>query len=119
MPDKKNNGKLEKCPENDVDICPMLDAMEVLGGKWKILIIYYLSSGTLRFGELRKELPGITQKMLTQQLRELERDGLVNRKVYAEVPPRVEYSLTELAKALYPVFEGLQQWGLELQKHAK
>lgn len=92
-------------------ICPVLEAMQVVGGKWKLLIIYHLQGGVMRFGALRKVMPTVTQKMLTQQLRELEADGLVTRTVHAEVPPRVEYLLTPLAQQLAPVLLHLDRWG--------
>ncbi|MCB1592500.1 MAG: helix-turn-helix transcriptional regulator [Alphaproteobacteria bacterium] len=93
--------------------CPVLTALKIIGGKWKIPVLYILRNGTLRFNELQKALPGVTQKMLTQQLRELEKDGLVNRKVYAEVPPRVEYSITPLAQKLEPILCSLCEWGMD------
>ncbi len=82
--------------------CPVQHTLAVIGGKWKVAILYYLVGKTYRFGELKRKIPNITQKMLTQQLRELEDHGLVHREVYAEVPPRVEYSLTEFGKTLSP-----------------
>ena len=92
--------------------CAVELTLQVIGGKWKPVILYHLShDGVLRFGELKKAMPNITQKMLTQQLRELERDGLVHRTVYAEVPPRVEYSLTQFGATILPVLQSLSQWG--------
>lgn len=91
--------------------CPTEAALAVIGGRWKVPILWNLIQGTLRFGELSRTLPSATQKMLTQQLRELERDGLVHRKVYAEIPPKVEYSLTPLGRSLEPVLASLTQWG--------
>ena len=85
--------------------------IDVVGGKWKSMILWIISLRTVRFNALRRELHGITQKMLTQQLRELETDGLVIRKVYAVVPPKVEYTLTDQAKKLLPVLERLCEWG--------
>ncbi|UUV07781.1 helix-turn-helix transcriptional regulator [Ruegeria sp. YS9] len=85
--------------------------MEQISGKWKGLVIYHLLGGTMRFNELSRALGTVTQRSLTKQLRELEADGIVNRKVYAEVPPRVEYSLTEKGLALRPVIEALADWG--------
>jgi DNA-binding HxlR family transcriptional regulator len=86
--------------------------LKVLGGKWKAIILYHLlEDRTLRFGQLRRFLPDATQKMLTQQLRELERDGIVSRKVYHQVPPKVEYSLTEFGQTLRPVMTELRKWG--------
>ena len=86
-------------------------ALDELGGKWKPLILYILTDGKLRFNEINKLLPSITQRMLTKQLRELEKDGLINRKVYAEVPPKVEYSLTEKGDSVIPILESLCDWG--------
>lgn len=96
--------------------CPVMTAIEVIGGKWKVIILYQLRGKTLRFGELKKVIPKITQKTLTQQLRALEEDKLVTRKVYAEIPPRVEYRTTELADKLNPALELLCDWGGEYQK---
>ena len=83
----------------------------IIGGKWKILILYHLCAGTQRFNELRRLLPDITQRMLTLQLRELEDDGIVHREVYPQVPPKVEYSLTAFGKTLIPVIEVMDAWG--------
>lgn len=91
--------------------CPVRATLKVIGGKWKPVIIYYLMDGRMRFGELRRCLPDATQKMLTQQLRELERDGILQRKVYQQVPPKVEYLLTGYGKTLRPVMRELCQWG--------
>ena len=93
--------------------CPITTAIEVIGGKWKVIILYQLRGKTLRFGELKKLIPRITQKMLTQQLREMEQDNLVARKVYAEVPPRVEYRATPLADKLNPILDMMCDWGKE------
>lgn len=95
--------------------CPVQTCLEFISDKWKILIIRDLLGGTKRFGELKKSLSPITQKMLTQQLREMESDGLVSRKVYPVVPPKVEYSLTDLGKSLEPVIEKMKQWGEEFK----
>jgi len=107
----KNNELAEKDCEIDTPDCPILAAMSVIGGKWKVIILYQLRDNTLRFGELKKRIPKITQKMLTQQLRELEADQLVSRKVYAEVPPKVEYKSTALADQLWPILDQLCSWG--------
>jgi DNA-binding HxlR family transcriptional regulator len=105
---------------SDVNDCPVTTAIDVIGGKWKVIILYQLRGKTLRFGELKKIIPKITQKMLSQQLRELEKNKLVIRKVYAEVPPKVEYTSTELAEKLSPALDMLCQWGGEYQKaHAE
>ncbi|WP_243310865.1 winged helix-turn-helix transcriptional regulator [Fundidesulfovibrio agrisoli] len=86
--------------------------LQVMGGKWKPIILYHLSEArVLRFSELRRGMPGVTERMLTRQLRELEADGLVHRTVYREVPPRVEYGLTELGAGLVPILDQLRQWG--------
>ena len=91
--------------------CPVETTLAVIGGKWKAVILYHLSEGTLRFGDLRRRMPLITQKMLTQQLRELEADGIIHRQAFAEVPPRVEYSLTELGESLEGVLTAMCLWG--------
>ncbi|MGE4554167.1 MAG: winged helix-turn-helix transcriptional regulator [Desulfovibrionaceae bacterium] len=96
--------------------CTVELALQVIGGKWKPLILYRLSQGAVqRFSELKRGIPSITQKMLTQQLRELEDDGVVHRKVYAQVPPRVEYSLTDLGRSVMPVLEQLCRWGRDYE----
>jgi|HubBroStandDraft_6_1064221.scaffolds.fasta_scaffold1438134_1 DNA-binding HxlR family transcriptional regulator len=91
--------------------CPVTLTDDVIGGKWKPLILFYLEGGTKRFGELRKRIPGLTKKMLTQHLRELERDQVVHRKVYAVVPPKVEYSLTRHGESLKPILQLMSAWG--------
>jgi DNA-binding HxlR family transcriptional regulator len=91
--------------------CPTELAMEILGGKWKLVILEHLRDGVRRFGELRRLLPAITPRMLTRQLRELETDGIIHRHVYAEVPPKVEYSLTDLGRGLEPLLTELRVWG--------
>jgi DNA-binding HxlR family transcriptional regulator len=96
---------------------PVEATVDILGGRWKPLILWALRNGTLRFGQIEEELsditPNITQRMLTRQLRELENDGLVVRKVYPEVPPRVEYTLTDRYKSLMPIVELMYVWGKE------
>lgn len=91
--------------------CPVEATLEMIGGKWKGVILYHLLEKTHRFGELKKAMPGVTQRMLTKQLRELERDGIIHRKVYAEVPPKVEYSLTEIGESLREVVMMMREWG--------
>jgi len=108
-PDSQIN---DPCIKNYGD-CPIGRAIALLGGKWKLPLLYNLREHTLRFNELKKALPGVTQKMLTQQLREIESDGLISRKVYAEVPPKVEYSITPIAKKLEPILDLLCGWGME------
>jgi DNA-binding HxlR family transcriptional regulator len=91
--------------------CPVEAAIDVIGGKWKALILWWLQQRTWRFAELRRQIPGITEKMLTQQLRELEADGIVSREVYPTVPPRVEYSLTEYGLSLKRALRAICDWG--------
>lgn len=91
--------------------CPVKLTADIIGGKWKPLILFYLEGGTLRFSELQKLIPGMTKKMLTQHLRELERDEIIRRKVYAVVPPRVEYSLTRHGGSLKPLLQLMSAWG--------
>lgn len=93
--------------------CPVEAALEVIGGKWKPLILWALGDNVLRFGELQKGLPGVNAKMLTKQLRELEVDGVITRTVYPEVPPRVEYAITDFGKTLIPVLQALCNWGAQ------
>lgn len=90
--------------------CPVEAALDLIGGKWKSIILFRVLEETRRFNELRRLMPGLTQRMLTNQLRELEQDGLIARKVYAEVPPKVEYSMTEFGRTLEPVLLALKQW---------
>ena len=98
---------------NHTYICPVETARELVGGKYKTLILWHLADGTLRFSQLQKIISSATPKMLTQQLRELERDGLITRTVYPVVPPKVEYSLTELGRSFIPVMQGIRKWGEE------
>ncbi|MEK7166620.1 MAG: helix-turn-helix domain-containing protein [Patescibacteria group bacterium] len=93
--------------------CPVEACMDIIGGKWKSMILFRVMEQTRRFNELRRLLPNITQRMLTNQLRELERDGLIARKVYAEVPPKVEYSATVFGNSLKPVLAALTKWAEE------
>lgn len=103
----------------ELPACPVEITMGLIGDKWKVLIIRDLLTGTKRFGELRKSLNGISQKVLTNNLRDMEKSGLINRKVFAEVPPRVEYSLTDTGWSLKPILESMVMWGnnyREMQK---
>ena len=105
--------------KQELSVCPVEITMGLIGDKWKILIIRDLLTGTKRFGELRKSLTGISQKVLTNNLRDMEKSGLVHREVFAEVPPRVEYSLTDTGWSLKPVLDSMGQWGnnyREMQK---
>lgn len=98
--------------------CPVESTIELIGGKYKALILWHLSQNTLRFSELRKAISGVTAKMLTQQLRELEAQELIQREVFPIIPPKVEYSLTELGKSLLPILVAMRDWGAEYL-HAK
>ncbi len=95
----------------DWHYCEVATTLEVMSGRWKAVILFHLMDGTKRFGELRRKLPGVTQRMLTLQLRELQRDGVVQRVVYAEMPPKVEYSLTQFGHSLTPVLIAMRDWG--------
>lgn len=97
--------------DNKLPACPVEITMGLIGDKWKILIVRDLLTGTKRFGELKKSVTGITQKVLTSNLRQMENSGLVKRKVYAEVPPRVEYSLTDTGFSLKPILDSMVEWG--------
>lgn len=96
----------------ECNFCCSVDVtLSVIGGKWKLLIFTNLWNGVTRFGQLKRAIPRITQTMLTQQLRELERDGIVTRTIYAEIPPRVEYALTDFGRTLEPVISRMHEWG--------
>lgn len=95
------------------NMCPAEITLRVIGGKWKPVILWHLKDGVKRFSELKRAIPGVTQRMLSQQLRELERDGVVLRKVYAQVPPKVEYTLTEFGRTLQPILRMMCKWGAE------
>ena len=95
--------------------CPAETTLEKINGRWKLLILRELFPGVKRFNQLQRALTGITQKVLTQQLRELEADDIVHRKVYPEIPPKVEYSLTPLGESLKPLIDQMHQWGVESQ----
>ena len=99
--------------------CPVEVTLKLIGDKWKALIIRDLLTGTKRFGELKKSVEGITQKVLTSNLRSLEKDGLVERKVYSEIPPRVEYTLTDVGYSLMPVLNAMASWGTDYQEFVK
>jgi DNA-binding HxlR family transcriptional regulator len=99
--------------------CPAERTLDIIGGRWKVLILWQLFQGERRFSELFRALAGITQKMLTQQLRELEKDGIVHRQVYPQIPPKVEYSLTPLGESLRPVVDAMCAWGLRQGESAR
>jgi DNA-binding HxlR family transcriptional regulator len=107
----------ERLRRTSID-CPTEMALEVVGGKWKLVILEHLVEGVLRFGQLQRALPTITARMLTRQLRELEDDGLVRRVVYTQVPPKVEYSLTDAGRSLEPLLGHLRAWGEWYRRHA-
>ncbi len=102
--------------EKTLPACPVETTLTLISDKWKVLIIRDLMPGTKRFGELKRSIGGVSQKVLTSQLRQMEESGLLRRTVYPEVPPRVEYTLTELGYSLKPVLEALQDWGEAYQK---
>ena len=104
---------IEATPAKDLPACPVETTLMLIGDKWKVLILRDLMPGTKRLGELKNSIGHISQKVLTAQLRDMEASGLVNRKIYAEVPPRVEYTLTELGYTLKPVLDALWNWGEE------
>ncbi len=99
--------------------CPVEATLEVIGGKWKGVILFHLLGETRRFNELKRLMPGVTIRMLTRQLRELEDAQIVARKIYAEVPPKVEYSLTEFGRTLEPILMSLRNWGLDFLEKQK
>ena len=101
----------ETSAKKELPACPVETTLTLIGDKGKVLILRDLMPGTKRFGELKKSVGNVSQKVLTAQLRTMEESGLVNRKVYAEVPPRVEYSLTELGKSLKPILDSMRAWG--------
>ena len=102
----------------ELPACPVETTLMLIGDKWKVLILRDLMPGTKRFGELKKSIGSVSQKVLTAQLRDMEQNGLVHREVYAEVPPRVEYSLTALGRSLKPILDVMGAWGEEYKAHA-
>lgn len=99
----------------EMPVCHLIKTLSVIGGKWKLVILWHLSQSTLRFSELEKRIDGVTQKMLTQSLRELEKDNIITRTVYPVIPPKVEYSITDLGRSLGEVLKELDEWGKEHQ----
>jgi len=99
--------------KDELPVCPVATTVQIIGNKWKLLIIRELLTGVKRFGELQKNIDGISQKVLTQNLRAMEEDGIIIRTVYPEVPPRVEYQLSDLGNSLRPVFDTMGNWGNE------
>ena len=102
--------------KEELPICPVATTVQLIGSKWKLLIIRNLLIRPWRFNELRKDLEGISQKVLTDSLRALEEDGIVTRTVYPEVPPRVEYALSPLGESMKPILDAMEQWGTEYKK---
>jgi DNA-binding HxlR family transcriptional regulator len=98
---------------SDLENCPVTATMEIMGGKWKLLILHLINNDINRFGKMDMMLKDISKQMLTTQLRELERDGIIDRMIFPEIPPRVEYSLTEKGKTLLPIIELMKDWGNE------
>ncbi len=105
--------------KEEMPACPVATTVQLIGSKWKLLIMRNLLTGTQRFGELKKSIPGISQKVLTDSLRSMEEDGIITRKVYAEVPPRVEYSLNELGESMRPIISAMEQWGTAYKNNQK
>ena len=105
--------------KEELPACPVATTVQLVGSKWKLLILRNLLARPWRFNELKKNLEGISQKVLTDSLRSLEEDGIVTRTVYPEVPPRVEYSLSELGNSMRPIIRAMEQWGLEYQEQVK
>lgn len=101
--------------KSDLPECPVATVLTLIGNKWKVLIIRDLLTGVKRFGELQRSI-GCSQKVLTDNLRELESNGLISRKVYPEVPPRVEYSMTKLGNSLSPILDSMAKWGMDYKK---
>lgn len=102
--------------KKELPLCPVATTVGLIGNKWKLLILRELLTGTKRFGELRSGITGISQKVLTQNLRSMEEDGIIEREVYAEVPPRVEYFLSDLGQSLKPIMSVMEEWGLGYQE---
>lgn len=105
---EKESKKSVDCSEKS---CPVTRCMKVIGGKWKIIILYAVQNGVNRFGLLQKTIPDISKQMLTTQLRELEKDKIISRTIFPEIPPRVEYGITPLGKTLFPIIEAMDKWG--------
>lgn len=105
--------------EGDRLTCAVETTLDIIGGRWKVLILHELFQGVRRFNELHRSLHGVTQKMLTQQLRELEENGIIHREVYPQVPPKVEYSLTPLGRTLAPILDAMHTWGHQYQQERR
>lgn len=103
--------------KEEMPVCPVATTVSLIGSKWKLLILRNLLARPWRFNELKKNLEGISQKVLTDSLRSMEKDGLITRTVYAEVPPRVEYALSELGESMRPIIRAMEEWGIEYKKN--
>ena len=103
--------------KEELPICPVATTVQLIGSKWKLLIMRNILQRPLRFNELQKNLEGISQKVLTDSLRSMEEDGIITRTVYPEVPPRVEYSLSQLGESMRPIIDAMELWGAEYKKH--
>ncbi len=106
-----------KYEDDNIENCPVASIQKIIRGKWTMVIVFFLSQGTLRFGELSRKMPHVTQANLTKELRMLEAYKLIHREVYKEVPPKVEYSLTELGVKFLPVLEALEKWAIEYEPY--
>lgn len=104
--------------KSELPACPVETTLMLIGDKWKVLIMRDLRSGTKRFGELKKSVTGISQKVLTSNLRDMEENGLLTRKVFPEVPPRVEYTMTELGMSMCPILDAMEIWGKNFKKNS-
>ncbi|HIU25391.1 MAG TPA: helix-turn-helix transcriptional regulator [Candidatus Copromorpha excrementigallinarum] len=102
--------------KEEMPACPVATTVRLIGSKWKLLILRNLNMRSWRFNELRRDLEGVSQKVLTDSLRSMEEDGLITRTVYPEVPPRVEYALSDLGKSMKPILDAMEQWGLQYKK---
>ncbi|PWG05147.1 winged helix-turn-helix transcriptional regulator [Polaribacter aquimarinus] len=101
----------------EISDCPITTTLSFIGGRWKTIILYIIADRTFRFGEISARIPAISRKVLTEQLKELVKDGILNRQKFNETPPRVEYSVTEFGKSLKDVLSEMEKWGFELEKH--
>ncbi len=105
--------------KDELPACPVATTVQLIGSKWKILILRNLLARPWRFNELRRDLDGISQKVLTDSLRSMEEDGIITRTVYPEVPPRVEYALSDLGESMRPILNAMEQWGIEYKAQIK
>ncbi len=111
------NGGMIMLTKEEMPVCPVATTVSLIGSKWKLLILRNLLARPWRFNELKKNLEGISQKVLTDSLSSMEKDGIITRTVYAEVPPRVEYALSELGESMRPIIRAMEAWGIEYKKN--